>query len=107
MRLIDADILKTVIERNFAHPEAITEIIDIQPTAPQFEKWISVEDRLPDAGDRILIAVRLHNHEPVQLDEVLEDGDGIYLDSSYEFGSDVTHWMPLPEPPKEDSHETD
>ena len=34
------------------------------------------------------------------LDEYYDD-DGCYLDSGYEIGTEVTHWMPLPEPPKD------
>lgn len=38
MRLIDADRLKEVIDRNIAHPDVFKEIVDIQPTAYDVEK---------------------------------------------------------------------
>lgn len=64
--------------------------------------WISVDDRLPEDEERILIFVALEGHESVQLDTCYEDGGYIHLDSGYAFGAEVTHWMPLPEPPETD-----
>ena len=60
------------------------------------QKWISVEERLPEP----LVGVLVHH----------EDGEiyvGVWFKSfSHFLGEDddnrVTHWMPLPEPPKED-----
>ena len=62
--------------------------------------WVSVEDRLPEQGERVLAT------------------DGAFVGEGYTncygvwcrpnglrwdmLDSDVTHWMPLPEPPKED-----
>ena len=57
-------------------------------------EWISVEERLPDNGEKVLIA----------------DNEGYMIVAKwYELGgwflpvcraNPVTHWMPLPEPPK-------
>ena len=57
--------------------------------------WISVEDRLPDAGKWYLCWSR-NQAQIIFLDTAkpiiwLQDGD--YLEN-------VTHWMPLPEPPE-------
>lgn len=59
-------------------------------------EWIPVGDRLPDAGKDVLvyeqqwrkisIAYYLHGAE------IWEDVNALQ--------PDVTHWMPLPEPPK-------
>ena len=59
-------------------------------------QWISVEDRLPDAGQWYLCWSR-NQTQIIFLDTVepimwLQDGD--YLEN-------VTHWMNLPAPPKE------
>lgn len=50
-------------------------------------EWISVKDRLPKDGDKVLVS--------------LKSGDaccGEYC-ASHGFTYSVTHWMPLPEPP--------
>lgn len=73
-------------------------------------KWISVKDRLPE---------KLNENNQVYLtEEVIGfDGESAYIGQfkvyKYDglrtffdgncFRSDITHWMPLPEPPKEDA----
>lgn len=70
-------------------------------------EWDCILDcKLPDNGQRILVAIRVRGHEEVQQDEFYSD-DGSYLDSGYEIGTEAVAWMPLPEPYKEDDHETD
>lgn len=81
----------------------IERAIDSAPTVDQrclqpVEEWISVKDRLPKAKEMVLayeaafdsmsMAYRLPNTE-----EWIDTGDYYPLD-------DVTHWMPLPQPPK-------
>ena len=50
--------------------------------------WISVDDRLPDVGNIVLIYSETYG---VCLDS--------YSDDTFDY-FDVTHWMPLPQPPK-------
>ena len=57
-------------------------------------KWISIEDRLPERSGRYLTHCNF-------------DGDSLvavlWFDKYNEsFDDEVTHWMSLPEPPKED-----
>lgn len=68
-------------------------------------EWVSVKDRLPEAG-KILVT----DGETV----TISNGAWLYrslegktrVPANYGAGLTVTHWMPLPEPPKEDeSHE--
>lgn len=67
--------------------------------------WISVKDRLPELGDVVLIAGNGYVHCGVY-------GSKYYANKWYEVNYDrygdeeeiyynVTHWQPLPEPPKE------
>ena len=52
-------------------------------------RWIPVEERLPDIGIEVLV---YSEDDGVCVDYYGGDSFGYY---------DVTHWMPLPEPPKE------
>lgn len=77
-----------------------------KPDADELEDhpdWTYVLDgQLPDEGQRILVCCVFRGHEAVQLDEFYTDADGCYLDSGYEIGTEVSAWMPLPEPYKMD-----
>ena len=57
--------------------------------------WISVEDRLPDEDDKCLVWNGHHIFVAIYW------GDGVWKFDSY--ACEITHWMPLPEPPKEDN----
>ena len=60
--------------------------------------WISVKDRLPEEGRFVLVfCERFHNSSPMFVSRRLDFNywGGLGRD----FG--ITHWMPLPEPPKE------
>ena len=76
-------------------------------------KWISIKDRLPKLGQRVLVgwdhAFWLKNRDPAVLEVAVFRSDDtdpwIWCDSLNEdyMGWDVderpTHWMLLPEPP--------
>lgn len=70
-------------------------------------KWISVEKRLPDVNKRVLACVIVLG-EPSVWDAVRWNGEEWETEKEavYEYWTSiefpVTHWMPLPEPPKED-----
>ena len=63
------------------------------------QEWISVEDRLPEESVDVLVVVKIGNRVSV-------DTDRIYGGKWFNYGKlghlqgYVTHWMPLPEPPK-------
>ena len=69
-------------------------------------EWISVKDRLPENDTRVLAYCK---------DRCIHDVKWRWADNAwYDKGSAavylagfVTHWLPMPEPPKEDKHETD
>ena len=61
-------------------------------------KWISVEDELPPVGEKVL--VRANN---VTLVAFIDCEDVWHRGTiTFRLPGAVTHWMPLPEPPKED-----
>lgn len=63
-----------------------------QAAAPQ---WISVKDRLPERGESYLV-LKDDGTSPYQLAIV-------WFDRTWDFpnADEVTHWMPLPEPPED------
>ena len=59
-------------------------------------EWISVKDRLPENEERVLVAV-----DSDKSDTKLDTDRMIYR-QWVRWGMSVTHWMPLPEPPKKE-----
>lgn len=72
------------------------------------EQWISVEERLPEREQSVLV-YSPQNEELFQIFDAVFDGEMFreldandYAETLYTEGSyvGVTHWMPMPEPPK-------
>ena len=71
---------------------------DIQP-APQ---WISIKERLPEIWKSVLIYYPKWDGDEIQVAKL--EADGMMFDICGEFNigiGAVTHWMPLPERPKD------
>lgn len=106
MRLIDADALM----EKFAHPPELmytNVVLDEIRSAPTIGGWVSVKDRLPPMYHMVLITGKNSAGGSFGVIKGSYDGDkgqwyrddiGQYVDYR---GDIVTHWMPLPEPPKE------
>lgn len=58
-------------------------------------KWISVEERLPRCGERVLVT----NDGSVW--EAYLSISHKWVRQEFVWAAKVTHWMPLPEPPEE------
>lgn len=76
--------------------------------------WISVQDRLPDKNNHkevltFEIIINIKTKKKIkcicleETESIHKDENGIYSDGG---GENITHWMPLPQPPKE-YHEMD
>lgn len=74
------------------------------------DQWISVKERLPDSkSERVLIFLTNYGNPRVDIGYYdgpydgygAEEGDQEFTDSDSERTTSVTHWMPLPEPPKQ------
>jgi hypothetical protein len=64
------------------------------------QKWISVEDRMPEHGDVVLCH---HKHTDYPIVCQWDERTGAWIDDKWSYGTGcITHWMPLPESPKED-----
>ena len=63
-------------------------------------KWISCKDKMPEDGVNVLIYA---GNRMISLAWYDKDMGYFYIcDSDYKYNSlDVTHWQPLPEPPKD------
>lgn len=67
-------------------------------------EWISVNDRLPEEGEHVIAC-----DKEKAVCEAMLSVDGKFCWSVFwgDWGDlmDVTHWMPLPEPPKGEMHD--
>ena len=63
------------------------------------QKWISVDDRLPEFGERVICTDGYAVFEQYRVEPSCVYGmwDRFGLKSPMQ---EVTHWMPLPQPPK-------
>lgn len=57
--------------------------------------WVSVDERLPEENIRVLVYLNETLYDYTHIDT-----DRIKRGSWVRWGKAVTHWMPLPEPPK-------
>ena len=70
------------------------------PATP--DSWISCSERMPDDGQHVIILcdgafVLYAQYRDGEFFDVVRDGDEFFETQS----RNVTHWMPLPEPPQE------
>ena len=102
MRLIDADTLKEEFDMSWQPDMAVTEMWSVIDNAQTVGGWISVKDRLPEKETLVLALVQYEVGWYRML--AWRDKKG-WASSQEEFsehdGDFVTHWMPLPELPKE------
>lgn len=87
------DARKCQYEQNFTRMD-ICEMLDEAPTVGG---WISVKDRLPEKNGDYLIYNTDGIVWPYWYDKEYKE----WYDSSGYLTESVTHWMPLPEAPKE------
>ena len=64
--------------------------------ADQHPHWISVNDELPPIGAILLVAIPFGGELNVLALSIKDESD-------FECLSGMTHWMPLPQPPKGDA----
>lgn len=100
-RLIDANALIPKMRERFwkrgREGDAVC-LIEDAPTVGMSLAWISVEERLPENDDEVLVAYKC-KYEPgfrVSTDCYTPRAGRWDLDRQY------THWMPLPEPPRKE-----
>lgn len=73
----------------------------IRQLEAQQPRWISVGERLPEDGQKIIAAFR--NGGGLIVDQARYRNEEFDFASwAYVWGDNVTHWMPLPQPPEEE-----
>lgn len=111
MRLIDVDALKDPLElqrasyarigateRAKAYADCLWEIAQ----APTVGGWISVKDRLPEESGKVLVYCKDGYMSAVHYSAKHQQFNNFDACAKRDEVWDVTHWMPLPEPPKEE-----
>ena len=108
-RYIDADALIAEYDRvHIGAPGGARKLMVEAPTAdvaPRAE-WISVEERLPEPNEECLVSERVGDRVVIDLGELVQYCDGRIFgwmttnDWDEGEGCKITHWMPLPDPPK-------
>ena len=71
--------------------------------SPDADDWISVDDRLPPYGERVLVVNEAYETERGYTKYNYNCGVTVrepHLNFTF-WGHKVTHWQPLPKPPKE------
>lgn len=74
--------------------------------SPTVDGWISVKDRLPEECERYLCWFGGNKYAVgMEIETYLPDLHGFGSFERYEVYPNISHWMPLPEPPKEENED--
>ena len=66
------------------------------------QKWISVKDRLPEAGGYVVCIAKRNPFSRFMPMVAKIEKNGWVNPITEQYISAVSHWMPIPEPPKEE-----
>ena len=92
---LQADIADNISENGTQHREFIADLMIANGVTMQ--EWVSVKDGLPKNGkEGVLIALRWGEVDIGWCEDGRWDSEFV---NEYEDG-EVTHWMPIPQPPK-------
>ena len=61
------------------------------------QEWISVKDRLPEVGKKVLVYCK-ENKNDYEIGAYSDTYRGFFVRQTWY--ENITHWMPLPQPPK-------
>ena len=94
----------------YSNQEREDNVVDMIESIPAADvrpvKWIPVTERLPELHEEVLVCTEEYGETVLGFAMVaVFDGTG-WLEAweRKTYLTAVTHWMPLPEPPKEDEH---
>ena len=107
-RAIDANALHTVISawpESIMYKDWVQSAIATAPTLTPPNEWVSVDERLPGVSGNYICAVKDKNGSVWTIPAEWSLEMKMWIGAFGEIKNIVTHWMPLPEPPKEESNE--
>lgn len=99
----------TIEELNdFMNSQYARLLVKFQEAENAIPRWISVEERLPEFAQAVLVVASGKPKKHITFDHAIMTAvryefDGWVLDEFPEFDNpEITHWMSLPEAPKEE-----
>jgi len=94
----ESDTEVCLVDENYFDAQVV---LDALNTRPNDAKWISVEDELPKKDGMYLLSAKDEVGDEITIVECwVENG---WYDNNFYNIEGVTHWMPLPTPPKQSS----
>lgn len=100
------EILNPEHRENYDGLDEVNEACRMGMEALKRTRWIPCSERLPDENNRWVLCLCVSGAmEVLKFDYTMWNWDAQYPGRCY-MENYVTHWMPLPEPPKEEDDET-
>ena len=95
---LQADIADNISENGTQHREFIADLMIANGVTAQ--EWVSVYDELPEVG-RYVVCIAKRNPFSRFMPMVARiEKNGWVNPMTEQYISEVTHWMPMPQPPK-------
>ena len=122
-RMIDAEKYMELLKEQYLHHKSVgnsqaakawqgaMQLLYDMPTLTPPNEWVSVEEKLPETGDRYIVLIKQkypwEKEWEFNVDVACYTFDDGYIDNCWDTFVDwlegqethVTHWMPLPAPP--------
>ena len=96
------EILNPEHRENYDGMDEVNEACRMGMEALERTRWIPVSERLPEKNDQWVLCLCVSGAiEVLKFDYTMWNWDAQYPGRCY-MENYVTHWMPLPEPPKEE-----
>ena len=90
----DKAYMEAIVGKRLPPPERVFFADHLIANGVTVNEWISVEERLPEKNSAVIVCTRTEN-----VFQALYRYDG--WDLLEAIAAKITHWMPLPQPPKE------
>ncbi len=85
--------------RKVRYGTGVDSFAQVGTMAGMANKWISVEKRLPEWGETVIVCYEANFDAGREVTADTCYGDGVWTKADQMKGGQPTHWMPLPEPP--------